>query len=116
MFVQEIAVSTQENAVPSSLAHLLIELSQDSEKREEFRRDPSPFLANYSFSAKEINALLSRDLHLLRSAFGLRVDGNPGVDGLDDLVRSIVRDELKKSKKKKKPSKKKKDKGPKKKK
>ena len=107
-------MSTQENSVPLSLAHLLIELSQDIEKREQFRQNPSPFLANNAFSPKEIKALLSRDSQAIKQAFGLNL-ANAGLDAHEDFIRDIVRDEIKKSKKKK-PSKKKKDKGDKKKK
>jgi hypothetical protein len=103
--MQEVAMSTQENAVPSSLAHLLIELSRDIEKREEFRRDPVTFLGNHTFNSKELKALLSGDPHQLRSAFGLRAD-IPGLEGHEDFIRDIVRDEIKKSKKKKPPKKK----------
>jgi hypothetical protein len=78
--MQEVTLSTQENAVPFSLAHLLIELSQDTEKREEFRRDPSSFLANHTLSAEQLDAILSRDPHLLRSAFGMYANG-VGLDG-----------------------------------
>ena len=95
-------MSTQEHAVPFSLAHLLIELSQDGEKREQFQHDPSSFLANHTFSANEVDALLSRDPHLLRSAFGLYVNGIPGVDGLAQAPKK-----KKPAKKKKKPAKKK---------
>ena len=105
-------MSTHENGVPSSLAHLLIELSQDVEKREEFRRDPVAFLANHTFDSNEIEALLSRDPHQLRRAFAID-QSDPALDEFEPFIREIVRDEIKKSKKKKPP--KKKDKGPKKK-
>ena len=100
-------MSTQENAVPFSLAHLLIELSQDVEKREEFQRDPSSFLANRSLKPTELDALLSRDPHLIRSAFGLYANGIPGLDG---ILPSKPKKKPAKKKKvpKKKPAKKKK--------
>jgi hypothetical protein len=69
-------MSTHENALPSSLAHLLIELSQDSEKREQFKNDPSLFLGNGDFRPEQIEALLSRDPDMIRLAFGLRA-ANP---------------------------------------
>ncbi|HEY2383408.1 MAG TPA: hypothetical protein VGK48_19710 [Terriglobia bacterium] len=98
-------MSTQENPVPLNLAHLLVELSQNIEKREQFRRNPSPFLANNEFNPKEIEALLSRDSQAVRQAFGLSL-GHAGLDAHEDFIREIVRDEIKKAKKKK-PSKKK---------
>ena len=106
-------MSIQENAIPSSLARLLIGLSQDIEKKEHFRRDPSLFLANSDLSGKEIDALLSRDPRQLSFTLGYQLGSVP-MD--ESLIREIVRDEIQKAKKKKKPSKKKRDKGPKKKK
>ena len=107
-------MSTQETPVPSKVAHLLIELSQDLEKRERFRRNPSSFLGNNAFNPKEIEALLSRNPQALREAFGLSLT-NPGLEANEDFIRGIVRDEIEKAKKKK-SSKKKKNKGDKKKK
>lgn len=101
-------MSTQENSV-SNLAHLLIEVSQDIEKREQFRRNPSSFLGKNVFNPKEIDALLSRDSQAIRQAFGLSL-GSAGLEANEDFIREIVRDEIKKSKKKKPPKKKEKDK------
>ena len=69
-------MSTHENALPSSLAHLLIELSQDSEKREQFKNDPSLFLGDGNFRPEQIEALLSRDPEIIRLAFGIQAS-NP---------------------------------------
>jgi hypothetical protein len=69
-------MSTHENALPSSLAHLLIELSQDTEKREQFKNDPSLFLGDGGFRPEQIEALLSRDPEMIRLAFGMRA-ANP---------------------------------------
>lgn len=73
-------MSTQEHSAPFSLAQLLIELSGDLEKREQFQRDPAPFLANGNFSDEQIDALLSRNPAAVRQAFGLAA-GGPGEDG-----------------------------------
>jgi hypothetical protein len=104
-------MSTQQNEIPSSLAQLLIELSQDVDKKEQFRKSPSSFLENGNFNAKEIEALLSRDPHSVRSAFGLSL-GQAGLDEHENFIREIVRDEIKKAgirpPKKKKPAPKKK--------
>jgi hypothetical protein len=64
-------MSTHENALPSSLAHLLIELSQDTEKREQFKNNPSLFLGGGAFRPEQIEALLSRDPEMIRLAFGI---------------------------------------------
>jgi hypothetical protein len=64
-------MSTHENALPSSLAQLLIELSQDTEKREQFKNDPSLFLGDGGFRPEQIEALLSRDSEMIRLAFGI---------------------------------------------
>ena len=64
-------MSTHENALPSSLAHLLIELSQNTEKREQFKNDPFLFLEDSGFRPEQIDALLSRDPEMIRLAFGI---------------------------------------------
>ena len=69
-------MSTHENASPSSLAHLLIELSQDTEKREQFKNDPSVFVGNAGFRPEQIEALLSRDPEMIKHAFGIQA-ANP---------------------------------------
>jgi len=69
-------MSTHENALPSSLAHLLIELSQDTEKRDQFKNDPSLFLVDVNFRPEQIEALLSRDPEMIRLAFGIQTS-NP---------------------------------------
>jgi hypothetical protein len=69
-------MSTHENAVPSSLAHLLIELSQDTDKREKFKNDPSLFLGDGDFRPEQIEALLSHDPEMIRLAFGIQA-ANP---------------------------------------
>ena len=63
-------MSTHENVSPSSLAHLFIELSQDTGKREQFKNDPSLFLGDGGFRPEQIEALLSRDPEAIRLAFG----------------------------------------------
>jgi len=69
-------MSTHENALPSSLAHLLIELSQDTEKRDQFKNDPSLFLVDVNFRPEQIEALLSRDPEMIKFAFGIQA-ANP---------------------------------------
>ena len=74
-------MSTHENALPSSLAHLLIELSQDTEKREQFKNNPSLFLGDGAFRPEQIEALLSRDPEMIRFAFGIEA-ATPLLEGL----------------------------------
>lgn len=98
-------MSTHENSAPFSLAQLLIDLSGDLDKREQFQRDPAPFLANGGFTADQIDALLSRDPGAVRHAFSL-APGGPGEDG------GNIREEKKPKKKKKTVPKKKTSKAP----
>jgi hypothetical protein len=88
-------MSTHENALPSSLAHLLIELSQNTEKREQFKNDPSLFLGDSGFRPEQIDALLSRDPEMIRLAFGIEA-ANPPLG----LIRTPDEEEKKVPKKK----------------
>jgi hypothetical protein len=98
-------MSTHENALPSSLAHLLIELSQDSEKREQFKNDPSVFLGSGDFRPEQIEALLSRDPDAIRLAFGIKA-ANPLLEEIRPPAEKKKKVPKKKVPKKKVPKKK----------
>jgi hypothetical protein len=88
-------MSTYENVLPSTLAHLFIELSQDTGKREQFNNDPSLFLGDGGFRPEQIEALLSRDPEMIRLVFGIKA-ANP----LLAAIRQPAEDKKKVPKKK----------------
>ena len=98
-------MSIHENALPSSLAHLLIELSQNTEKREQFKNDPSLFLGDSGFRPEQIDALLSRDPEMIRLAFGIQAF-NPLLAEIRLLAKKKKKVPKKKVPKKKVPKKK----------
>jgi hypothetical protein len=98
-------MSTHENALPSSLAHLLIELSQDIEKREQFKNNPSLFLGDGDFRPEQIEALLSRDPEMIRLAFSI-MDTDPPLAAIRPPAEKKKKVPKKKVPKKKVPKKK----------
>jgi hypothetical protein len=57
------------------------ELSQDTDKREQFKNDPSLFVGNGGFTSEQKDAVLSRVPEIIRRAFGIKA-ANPLLEAI----------------------------------